>query len=487
MDDGGPFNEWITCQQKQKEGEQAWRLPLDFHIHKIWKIATCMEPAKSFNNLSEDCILASNRSDKVSDRDNSSKKDAKVLDIDESLSLFENNNTASNSINPSKNEDEVLNLRVVDFFQQAALIWYALQGTSAESTLTDIMLWLAPAMDRAEANNSKMKVSRLAKNVDLDKVFKKDQSRNNKAPWHVATVWLSLCGTPAHEESSIINIWKMLDPSMPEEDARKNRMKLSRLGMDLNFGQLWKTSLTNGVPSTSPKKPSKINDPSDKDSNWVSDSESTRNEYAHSDNPSDSNSMQLIVDKHALFLQTAAVWNSLCGTPGKVSHTKAIIMVFPGMTTAEAKQSKMKVSRLAKISIGNVPSAASQRNSTRRTKLTALLTTLSDPALGTGETKAASHPMAAVPNNIDKVDEVSLILAAQLVPMLAPPTLPILQVSIPSSIDIVSKLGDPSVASNLLTSSTSTFTFSVQDGGLTSTSSSTSSTSTCQSCFGNGH
>jgi hypothetical protein len=83
---------------------------------------------------------------------------------------------------------------------------------------------------------------------------------------------------------------------MPEEDARKNKMKVSRLGMDLNFGQLWKTALGNGVPSTSTKKPAKRNDPSNEDSNCASNSE------AHNDDPSDSNSMQLIVDKDALFL-----------------------------------------------------------------------------------------------------------------------------------------------------------------------------------------
>jgi hypothetical protein len=152
------------------------------------------------------------------------------------------------------------------------------------------------------------------------------------------------------------------------------------------------------------------------------------------------------------------------------------------MAKAEAKQSKMKVARLAKISIGNT----ARTQLTARTQPTVLLTMLSDPTLVIGETRAVSQPMAAVPINSDEGD---LILGAQLLPMSAPPTLPILQLSIPSSIKSVSMLGAPSVASTLSTSSSSsTFTFSDQDGDLESTSSSKSSMSTCQlSYFGNGH
>jgi hypothetical protein len=161
-------------------------------------------------------------------------------------------------------------------------------------------------------------------------------------------------------------------------------------------------------------------------------------------------------------------------------------MMFPGMTKAEAKQSKMKVARLAKRSIGNT---ATRTQLTARTASTASLTTFSCPTLGTGETRNASQPMAAVINNSDKGD---LILRMQLLPMSAPPTLPILQLSIPTSIESVSTLGGaPSVASSLSTSSSSTFTFSDQNGELESTTSLTSSltspTSTCQSYFGNGH
>jgi hypothetical protein len=146
---------------------------LDFF--KIWLIATCVEEEPSKSGY----ILSSN-SDKVYVSDNPSStndakasnsnnpsitNDAKASNSNESSSSKNNNNsnnnTASDTINPSKN-DEVLHLsRVADFFQQAALIWWALQGTSAELTTTDTMLWMDPAMNRSEANNSKMKVSRL--------------------------------------------------------------------------------------------------------------------------------------------------------------------------------------------------------------------------------------------------------------------------------------------------------------------------------------
>jgi hypothetical protein len=439
---------------------------LDFH--KIWEIATCVE----------DCIMDSNSDKGVSDSNNPSKKnDTKESNSsDDSSSKNSNTDVASDSINPSKNGNELFNLRDADFFQRAALIWRALQGTCAALSLTDTMLWLDPAMDRAEADNNRMKVSRLAKKVDLDKVFEKSRSNNGKAPWRVATIWLSLQDTSARE-SSMVNIWKMLDPSMLQEEEEKNRKKVSRLvqlGPGLNFGQLWKTALTNGFPSAIPQKPSKRNDASEEDINWwASDSESNCNEESlSSDDPSDSNSRQLIVDKETLFIRAAEIWNSLRDTPGEVSLTKAIKMMFPHMTLAEAKQSKAKVARLAKRSIDNASTAASQTSNAARTQSTSLLTTLSSgPALGNGKPRAASRPMAADPNKSDEVDK-------------APPTLPILQVSIPSSIKSVSTLGAPFVDSTLSTSSSLSFPFSVQeDGDLTPTSSSSS----CQSFLSNGH
>jgi hypothetical protein len=47
----------------------------------------------------------------------------------------------------------------------------------------------------AEANDSKIKVFKLVKNVELENLFKKAGSNNANVPWLVATVWLSLVGT----------------------------------------------------------------------------------------------------------------------------------------------------------------------------------------------------------------------------------------------------------------------------------------------------
>jgi hypothetical protein len=54
-------------------------------------------------------------------------------------------------------------------------------------------------MDLEEAKKSKAKVSRLAKKVNLGKLFETTPSQNSKAPWLVATVWMSLRGTPGEE------------------------------------------------------------------------------------------------------------------------------------------------------------------------------------------------------------------------------------------------------------------------------------------------
>jgi hypothetical protein len=90
--------------------------------------------------------------DKASESDTPSKNDNKASDSNDSSSKNQNKASSDSNKNPSKN-------------------------------------------DIAEANNSKMKVSRLAKKVELANVFKKALSRNDKVPWHVATIWMSLRGT----------------------------------------------------------------------------------------------------------------------------------------------------------------------------------------------------------------------------------------------------------------------------------------------------
>jgi hypothetical protein len=107
-----------------------------------------------------------------------------------------------------------------DFYQQTALVWGVLQGTHAQVTLVKVMKMTDSSIDKPEANSSKMKVSRLGKKLDLEKLFEMERSKNSNVPWHVATVWLYLQGTK--EEKSIANAWMIVDPLMTKEYASRS-------------------------------------------------------------------------------------------------------------------------------------------------------------------------------------------------------------------------------------------------------------------------
>jgi hypothetical protein len=124
-------------------------------------------------------------------------------------------------------------MREEDFYQQTALVWGVLRGTPAQATLVKVMQMLDSTIDTAEAKNSKMKVSRLGKKVNFDKLFKMARSKNHNVPWRVATVWLSLHGTT--EEKSIANTWMIVDPLMTNEYASRSTKKVTRLVEGLDF------------------------------------------------------------------------------------------------------------------------------------------------------------------------------------------------------------------------------------------------------------
>jgi ribosomal protein L31 len=205
---------------------------------------------------------------------------------------------------------------------------------------------------------------------------------------------------------------------MPEEDASKNKMKVSRLGTDLDFGKLWKTVVHyDGPPSlSSSKTPAKVNEESKEDIALAYHSENSCNKASNSNSSNSNSTLPQMLDNDTIFRHSAVVWTSLLDTLGAVTLTKAIQMVFPSMNKVEARKYIMKVSRLAKRCTGKIPSAASQTThstaslvaASQTTWLTVLLTMFPDSAVSTVEVSAASHPMATGPNNINEVNSIWL-------------------------------------------------------------------------------
>ena len=56
------------------------------------------------------------------------------------------------------------------FFEKAALVWQVLQKPARKS-IADVLQMMDPTMDKSEAKKHKMKVSRLAKRIDADKLL----------------------------------------------------------------------------------------------------------------------------------------------------------------------------------------------------------------------------------------------------------------------------------------------------------------------------
>jgi hypothetical protein len=307
----------MTNKYASRSTKKVTRLVEGLDFFKIWQTAIGIELSKSKDDVSEDTTSNSD-GEKASDSDKPSK------DENNKASSHHDDPSNNNNIKASdrSNNDPSSKTRDEAFYQRAALIWQALQGTPAEISVVKAMAMLDPAMGIEEADDSKIKVVKLGKKVELENLFKKARFNNVNVPWRVATVWLSLVGT-ASIRKLIVNIWTMIDPLMCEEEASKNKMKVSRLGTGLDFGKLWKIAIRCDNPSLSSKTPAKVNEASED-----IDSENSCNKASDSIKASDSrnsnSTLPQILDNDTLFWSAAVVWTSLLDTPGAVSLTEAI-------------------------------------------------------------------------------------------------------------------------------------------------------------------